>query len=274
MKVISPPRKVQANTNWKKKSKKAKKMPWFLILFFGYIIAFTYCFFFAGFFEVKGVEIYVDDLNIESILKKETEDFLNTEFLPFINKSDNAFVLLISGSLTNLENSLKNDLPRLADINARFNLFGNGILNLSGSTRKPYGIYCDNTNFCYYFDRDRLAFEPAPEVKGALWEIKDELGQVEIGKPVIEDLDLYNKILEAHELLNNFDNPKVDHFLIPKGTVGEFWIKTVAGWSIYLDQTVDIKTQILGMNAVLEKVDKNKKIEYFDLRVQNRIYYK
>lgn len=274
MKVISPPRKVQANINWKKKSKKTGRIPWFLILFLGYLTAFIYCFFFAGFFEVKGVEVSVGDSSIEPILKKEAENFLNTEFLPFIKKRDNVLTLLISGSLTSLENSLKTDSPKLVDIDAHINLFGNGMLNLSGSIRKPFGIYCDNTNSCYYFDRDRLAFEPAPEVKGALWEIKDELGQIKIGKPVIEDLDLYTKILEAHELLKNFNNLKIDYFLIPKGTVGEFWIKTVAGWSIFLDRTVDIKTQILGMNAVLGKIDQNKKIEYFDLRVQDRIYYK
>lgn len=76
--------------------------------------------------------------------------------------------------------------------------------------------------------------------------------------------------------------PKIAGLRMMKGNIipnsaGEIHIETEEGWQVYFDTTRDITSQVKVLDLVLrEKITKEERetLEYIDLRVQGRIYYK
>lgn len=161
--------------------------------------------------------------------------------------------------------------PEIEDINVQLNPIRNS-LKLRVSLRRAYGTDCDKESRCFYFDKDGFIFKASDNGSSPI--IKDQISFLQIGQEGLKDRALFLKLKEAKEILKALNIVEIDYFLIPQNTVGEFWIKTKDGFYIYLDKTVDIKTQLLGMKELFNKFDKNKKFEYIDLRVTDRIYYR
>jgi hypothetical protein len=71
-------------------------------------------------------------------------------------------------------------------------------------------------------------------------------------------------------------NLNLTDFIIKSQSVGDLEILTPEGWLIYLDITHPADIQIDALKRVLqEEIKENRsRLEYIDLRVPNRAYYK
>lgn len=84
-------------------------------------------------------------------------------------------------------------------------------------------------------------------------------------------------IVATEEMIDFLQLFQYDYFFIPEYSVGEFWIKTTEGWDVFIDKEVDLETQIIALKKLLEEkigIEKRDKLEYVDLRINGRMYYK
>ena len=80
----------------------------------------------------------------------------------------------------------------------------------------------------------------------------------------------------AKNVLDGLKVVDYTNFFLPEGSF-EFWLKTKEGWYIYLDKASDIPVQLVALKKFLEEklpAGRRRTLEYVDLKINNRIYYK
>jgi len=85
-------------------------------------------------------------------------------------------------------------------------------------------------------------------------------------------------ILRVKEKLENLlDIPVEKEMIAPKIISGDVIFKTQEGWQLYFNKSAAIDKEIETLRIVLEEKigkEKRKDLEYIDLRIDNKIYYK
>ncbi len=132
---------------------------------------------------------------------------------------------------------------------------------------------------CFYLDEEGIIFQESPLISGSLilniYSSKDE--QVELRQQVLspETIDF---ILTLEEEL-----PKI------KTTAGLSWqlsnfeiispedirAEMSTGWQIYFNPAYSAESQLKTLEMILEKqIEETVSLEYIDLRIKNRVYYR
>lgn len=268
--------------------KKAKKLLLKASLILGGFFVLTggviYFLFFSGIFEVREIKI-TGLAEAESVqLKSATEKWLNGGFL-FFRRRANSVLLSKSGLASNLLNQFK----ELDDVKIERNSVHD--LYIEASQRKSAGIWCfggqnkpaqlsQGENWagkCFYFDKEGVAYQETAKSQGFIivGVIDMKNAQPEIGSKVASE-DWYKNILLTRDLLPRA-GVDISEFLIKSDSFDEFEVKTSAGWVIMFSLSTDIQKQISALNTFLKQKmnpDKIKALNYIDLRIQDRIYYK
>lgn len=187
------------------------------------------------------------------------------------NFGDNFFIL----SKNKLKTKLAAAFPILTDINIEKQPFQTLIVNFE--KRVPIGIWCNDYN-CYYFDKEGIIFQETPQTEGSLiLKIKDpnknnaSLGEQVINKKQLNFMTAFNaKIIEN-------DKFQIIEFKTASSTES-FNLEAITnyGWSIYLDQNQDPALSANNLLVTLNETikDKSSALEYVDLRIPSRIFYK
>ena len=120
-------------------------------------------------------------------------------------------------------------------------------------------------------------FKPALRFSGEIFlTIEDGRGRDFNLTDVFDDRKLFEKISLTKGILDELKFIDYSNFFLPQGSF-DFWIKTKEGWHIYLDKENDIPTQLVALKKFLEEklpAARRQTLQYIDLRVNNRIYYK
>ncbi len=140
--------------------------------------------------------------------------------------------------------------------------------------RQRKGIWCVNDSSdalkCYWFDKNGVLFEDAPSIEGNLInKVNDFSGRnLEIGAPVLAE-KLFSNLIEIFDVLEKSDL-NVKSLKLERIELQE--VVSESSPKIYFSLRIDPS---FGLSA-LESI-KNiglEKIQYIDLRVENRAYYK
>jgi len=189
-------------------------------------------------------------------------------------------VLLITGR--GLENKLLKEFPKIAEIKIEKNVFKK-TLTITLKEREKTGIICkaekingaETVKDCFYFDKNGIVFENAPQTSGALMLLIKDFSSTQLA--------LGNKILEPEligsmiEIKNNFPQAGngIAWFELSMLPPKEIKAVTIKSWYILFDATRDMIKQFLILKTALsEKITNTDNLEYIDLRIENRIYYK
>jgi cell division septal protein FtsQ len=129
---------------------------------------------------------------------------------------------------------------------------------------------------CFFVDDQGFVFKPAPIFSGGpVATVYDETIQsIEIKDKVSSEKTLSFVLAAKKELgANNLD---LTDFVIKSRSLGDLEILTSGSWRIYLNINNSVKDQIYSLKRVLEEEIKEKigQLEYIDLRVENKVYYK
>ncbi len=78
-----------------------------------------------------------------------------------------------------------------------------------------------------------------------------------------------------NDLLNQL-GLKVFDFIIETDVLKDLRVNTNEGWHVLFDRSRDLKNQLEALKLVLEEKikEERKNLEYIDLRIENRVYYK
>jgi hypothetical protein len=265
------------------RAKKAKKLlvKVSLLLAGFFILAggMVYFLFFSGVFKVKEIKITGLAEAESAQLKLAVKKWLDDGFLFFKRGANSVFL-----SKDNLASNLLNQSKELESLEIKNNSIHG--LDIEVSQRKPGGIWCfgsgdkplDGTQSkCFYFDKEGVAYQEAARSRGfiivSVVDMKNT--QPEIGSKVASE-DWYKNIILAKDLLPRA-GINISEILIKSDSFDEFEVRTPAGWVIMFSLSTNIQKQISALNTFLkEKMtpEKIKALNYVDLRIQDRIYYK
>lgn len=259
----------------KRRKKRRLKLLIFLISFFGLASWFGYLLFFSNIFLVKQVEVRGnEEISKEEILNK-VDGYLNKHYL--ISRFRPRFNILFANS-GELEAALSDGFLLAREFKVKKNLFEKKI-KVRVEERDEAGVWCAaGGSDCFYFDEGGILFKESPRFSGPLFlVIEDGRGKVfELGDK-FDDRVLLEKIIETKNILDQFQVVRYKNFFLPQGSFGEFWFITDEGWAVYLDKEVDLPTQLVALRKFLEEklsVDKRATLQYIDLKINNRIYFK
>ncbi|MFH1308592.1 MAG: hypothetical protein ABIH51_01100 [Patescibacteria group bacterium] len=228
----------------KRKDKKFRRI--FLLIFL--LILISFILFLSPLFKIRIV-------NVDNQEIKDNFDYKNI-FL-FTNKK--------------IKIDLLNKFPKIADIQIKKNYFKRSI-ELEIEQRERLGIVCGDN--CFYFDKTGFLFEDAPRTSGSLILLINYNSDLNIGKNIFNE-KFINQILEIRDYLVIETFIKALNFNVEIFPITEIKVATNEGWYALFDLERDIQKQLLSLKVVLqEKIQHRENLEYIDLRIENRVYYK
>lgn len=250
---------------------KRRKVIFFWLSFTAAFLTIMWSFFMSPFFKITEIKLPENNFITNNDVHK-----LMINSAP-LNLGENMFIL----SKNRIKSGLAAAFPAITDINIKKEPFHGLIVNFE--KRIQIGIWCrpagdqPQADNCYYFDKEGTVFKEAPQTEGSLiLKIEDfEKKEVSLGNQVLSNKQLIfitklnNKIIENNQF-------KIIKFKIAPSANLALEALTDRGWSIYLDQNQDPALAANNLLTILDEVLKNKtdNLDYIDLRIPSRIFYK
>lgn len=272
-------------------------------LFFCLLIALGYFLIFSPFLWVQRIEIEktknVPVLEIEEIARNNLEGKLwlliprkSFLFLPIDKISQDILDRFPEVKAVTIE-KIKPNFLNLDQISS-----GMGLL-IKTEERESIGIWCqlnqeettgtttnqiisfeDRVNKCFYIDQEGIIFRESPLVIGNLVvniysQIKDsvDLREKITSAEVIDFILLVNKRLSQIETV---DGNRLNIVGFEIVSIENLRITTSFGWQIYFNPSFSVGSQLNALEMVLlQDIKENYSIlEYIDLSIEGRVYYK
>lgn len=254
-----------------KKRKILKKVFLFSVLLFSLVGGSFYALFFSHLFNIREISI-ASVGSVKSQEVRNTVDGYLAEKPFFISRFENIFL----ADAEEIGALISRQFPAVENVKVEKKYFH--ALAISISQKKTAGIWCyQKIGQCFHFDRQGIAFDFVTETSGALLvNVNDQRGDFDrLGQPVTgqETLDF---VFEIDERL---EKAKIEtlKFMIPMEEDFRFDAKTVEGWVIYFSTKDDLSKQFNSLEIFLaQKItpEKRSQLQYIDLTVPNRVYYK
>lgn len=254
----------------KKRKKLILRLGVFVVIAIVGLAGAVYILFFAELLNVRNVTIETPD-GLRADVGKAVDNWLESGFWKLTQGNNILFL-----SANELASELARQLPKLESAKIAKKLPHEIIVSVS--ERKPAGIWClAKRDKCFYFDKSGAAFsETQPSSGFLILNIIDRRARdLKLGEKAATD-DWLANIVGAKKLLmkNEID---VTEFVIPVDSFDEFHAKTAEGWKIMFSNQTNIEKQISALATFLkEKISPSQRstLQYIDLRIQDRIYYK
>lgn len=254
----------------KERIKKLKNLFLFIVIS-GLFLGIIWMIFLSPFFKIKKINIVSENayLNRDDIMK------IISETAPLGFREN---LLLVSKF--RLKKELTAAFPAIKDITIKKSLFHT--LMVDFRQRIPVGIWCypaggqPQADNCYYFDSEGIAFAYAPQTEGGLiLKITDlSKNDISLGNKVLDNGRI-NFVMDFMDKIDKINTFRILEFkVIPSSSV-DFEAVTDNGWSIYLDDKQEPASAVNNLMIVLDEAIKNTgNLEYIDLRIPSRIFYK
>lgn len=258
-------------------------MIWLLVLIFLIlaIIGILYSVFYSDLFRVKAFNFsysnnYLEETDSSGFF---TNDYLvssltaeavkERRFLGYLGPDNILFWVM--GKNENLVND--NVLPSVDDLEIDTDLFKRKV-DILVSEKKLSGIVCKSENFCCAFDDEGNVFAFAPSVKGTLIVRIDDFNErpLVFGEKFLPDKEWIENVVRTLEVIRE------SGFHVESASIGE---TSLSEWEVVVSQGPKFLFSLDFVPKDLKKVMETLKeradfsgIDYFDMRVENRIYYK
>lgn len=252
-----------------KKRKIFQKVLLFLVLLLGAVGGVVYLLFFSNFFNIREVNVFTKNGDIE--VRLVVEKYL-AEKKFFILRSSNIF--WVSGD--RIGALISQQFASAENIKVEKEYFHG--LKISLEQKEAIGVWCYKIeDQCAYFDHRGIVFDTATETSGSiLLNVADYKGKFEKLGRSVSSPEMFNLISQANVELKKV-KLTATKFIIPAEEDFRFDIQTNEGWKIYLSTKDDLAKQLNNLDLFLaQKIspEKRSQLRYVDLTVPNRVYYK
>jgi len=236
-----------------------------LTIFLLLIIGVAYVVVYSSFFQIKNIQINTDgtQINIDELVQKLKNFFASQSKTASFLSADN---ILIWDS-KKLDQFQKNS--EIASLTIEKDYF-NREIKINIESRKRFGIWCEETNNCFWFDKNGVLFAGAAPSEGNLInKVDDFSGQpLKTGNLVLKERLIPN-LIKIFDVLEKSDlgikSLKLERLELQE-------ISTESSPIIYFSLRIDPSFALSVIKSL--KSSGLDKIEYIDLRVENRAYYK
>lgn len=229
----------------------------YLVLFTLLIVLTIYLIFFSKLFQLKKIEVRGSSHTelVENMAHEKGREHFYSDNL-FLYDSDN------------LAKAIKGD-SRVKDIKIKRILPGKLIIEIEESTA---AIVWNTAGERYLIDNRGVVIGKAKDEK--LTEVYDAANiSIESGGRVASPtfINFINNINANFTGITGVQISRINIFDI----LTDVHILTADGWTVYLDATKSSEAQLRNLTKVLEEAKKqSKRLEYIDMRLESKIYYK
>jgi hypothetical protein len=266
-------------TKTKKKKKRILLNLFYLVLIFLVIGLGFYILFFLQYFQIKNVSfdgmVTVGEGDLKNIFSEYASE--KRYFL----ENSNIFVLSSSGLSERIEKSFR----RVKGVDVKKDFPDSLKINLE--EYKPIGISCKETDGkkdvkklkkaeCFYFDKDGIIFDSAPLTVGSLlvflYDKNINIKSFPDNSYKKESVDFILKL--KSEILKKI-GISVDYFKF-LNEYDDIEAVSKSGFKMFFTQDQDPLLQVEAIKELIESTIKDDiiNLDYIDLRIQNRAYYK
>ncbi|MFZ2976135.1 MAG: FtsQ-type POTRA domain-containing protein [Candidatus Moraniibacteriota bacterium] len=239
--------------------------------------------------EIKSIEVTGNNyVNNNSILDKINPE-VSGKYLDIIKK--NNLILIRVGKI---KKDIKNEFKIIREIKIKRKFPEKLIVSII--ERRPQMVFC-SADKCFILDENGEAydnyFSNEENDKNNFITLNEESPrEIGLGEIILEK-DYMNYALGIkQELLEKLEIEADNHFRVTSLISGDIIVKTKEGpprvdersfsrvetsWEIYFNENINLEKEIEMLKVVLEnKIEKNQRqdLEYIDLRIDNKIYYK
>ena len=274
---------------FKKKPSKVKKILFKLIrpvFLLGSLSALAFFFFGTSRFDPS-------DIKVEGVRRVNSEEVIAV-ITPFFEEkhlglfSGNVFIFDRSGAQVRLTEFF----PRVSDVSFKINIRSRELNIIITERNKAVAIWCgvmslpesediinkEQQENCFNIDEEAFAFEEALQTQGTLLlTIKNERSNQElkqIGERVTEESFLKN-LLYIRDVFKETSQLGISAVVLKDPD--EVVAYTLENWSIIFVDSRSIEDQVTALREILKSQippEKRKQLDYIDLRVEERAYYK
>jgi cell division septal protein FtsQ len=246
---------------------------WLLILCFVGVVG--YMLFFSPFLTIDEISIRNEENIDEESLRAAVAENLDGKYLNLAQK--NNFIL---ASKKNIKADLKNRFKRISDVEITKE-FPNKITVEIKEVRAGL-IFCGGDS-CWVIDEKGNVFAKADFVSNELGEqdmiILRNINPKNVAEEdVILEEDLVRFVMDLRSRLEgDLGIMMKKEIMTPALISGDLRLETAEGWKIYFNKNLGVKKSFDMLKAILERnIDRDKRanLEYIDLRVNNKAYYK
>lgn len=238
--------------------------------------------FFSSVFKIKEISVKGNDYIIDAAIISSFNNVMSEKkWLILENDNINLFDLAAAKQKIIEEFpridalDLKKEYPDKITVNIKERKIAD-ILCLDNDTNNDSQISKYDFSKCFFVDNNGIAFDVAADTQGFLiLRIWDKRGQdIELNKKALnpEFIDFVRQIKDDFRSTINA-NIKL---LVLEHPAQRELIALVDDWKIIFNVSSDAKNQLAVLKQVLEKEIKDKKnnLDYIDLRIDGRAYYK
>lgn len=268
-----------------KDKKKSKFRPFIYLLFFVVLVilicVILYAVFYSGLFRVENFDFKYSNKYIQGDKSSGffTDDFLvssltaqvvgKKRLLGYFGPDNTLFWLF--GEEEDMVNN--NVLPSVEDVDVKVNVFKRKV-EISINEKELAGVICKTEGSCYAFDERGRIFAPAPSVEGSLiLKINDVNSRpLVLGEKFLPKEEWIENILKTIGIFDK-NNFHIKSVTIREIDVEEWEIIVLTGPKFLFSLDFIPKDLNDIMRTLKERADFSS-VNYFDMRVENRIYYK
>lgn len=254
-------------------SKRTQQRRFRVFLYFLCVIAalslLVYGIFFSGFFDVGEVSVSGMQAVAANDIRQKILDRMVSPHL-FSISGRNIFLF----SPDDAEAILTKNYPRIGSVSVSRNFFTRNIM-VSVMERAASGVACDPQNTCFLFTAGGLMFADATGTDPSLPLVKeDSFGPVSLPRQEIAP-HIVKFISDIKEYARDFAGVSIQSFSL-MNQYGDIEADTAGGYHVYFTDSYDAEKQARVLkNLLISQIkDQAQHLEYIDLRVENRAYYK
>jgi len=246
----------------------------FFLISMAFAAVLVYVLFFSPFLEITSIEVNSNDYVENNLILDKINSQISGKYFDTIKK--NNLLLVRTGKI---KKDIQAEFRIIREIRIKREFPSKLVVNIV--ERKPQMVFCSTEN-CFMLDENGEAYDnyflSEENDKNDFIILLDEsskkinLGEIVLEKKYMEYVQGIKGELSARlemEVENNFRVVS----LISK----DIRVKTKEGPEIYFNENINLEKEIEMLKVVLEnKIEKNQRqdLEYVDLRIDNKIYYK
>lgn len=227
-----------------------------------------------GFFHISRLRI--QKISIKSYSEKIDKDELSKYASDYLNKKYLGIFPLANFFLfpkNEVKQNILKDFPHIKEIVIDKDF--PDTINLEIKEREPEAILCYENN-CSFLDEDSFIFQKAPFFSGStIVKFRDERNgssRLSLGEKLL-DSNQFKNLMKFKNLLKS---EKIEAKEIILKDENIYNIVTSDNWRIIINNENEIEDTFVNLKTIIESKikDKLKNLEYIDLRLGNKVFYK
>lgn len=252
-----------------KKKKKRRLAIRLLLMFFAIVIAIVIIIWslYLDYFRIKNIIIEGNSFIEKEKIMESVNNSISGKYFYLIPKNN-----ILIASKKKIADNLFNDFFRVKSVDVSKN-FPDGLL-VKTEERNPSALLCEDKN-CFFVDDSGYVFEESPFFSGDIFiKFIDRRNErnFSAGSKILPEEEFRNLINFSESLSK--DGIKISSIILKNEGLYEF--HTSEEWYILLSERSDYKISVDNLRIALNEQIKEKRpeLEYIDLRLQNKVFFK